>query len=169
MKEILVLFKTHLDVGFTNLAANVVDNYLNAYIPKAMEVAKAMRGKDERFVWTVGSWMIREYLRRGGDPAAMEDAIAHGDIRWHGLPFTTHTELMNVPLFEHGAAISKQLDQRFGMTTRAAKMTDVPGHTRSMVPLLAKAGIIPDYRGYFPSVEQKDVVFPQMPWEMEQK
>ena len=119
----------------------MVNNYLTAYIPKAMEVAKAMRGKDERFVWTVGSWMIREYLRRGGDPAAMEDAIAHGDIRWHGLPFTTHTELMNVPLFEHGAAISQQLDQRFGMTTRAAKMTDVPGHTRSMVPLLAKAGI----------------------------
>lgn len=38
-----------------------------------------------------------------------------------------------------------------------------------MESLLAKAGIIPDYRGYFPSVEQKDVVFPQMPWEMEQK
>jgi len=33
------------------------------------------------------------------------------------------------------------LDQRFGRQTLAAKMTDVPGHTLGMVPLMAEAGL----------------------------
>ena len=71
----------------------------------------------------------------------MEKAIADGDIAWHGLPFTTHTELMDQTMFRSGLGLSKILDQRFGKKTIAAKMTDVPGHTRSMVPFLAEAGI----------------------------
>ena len=32
----------------------------------------------------------------------MEKAIERGFIAWHGLPFTTHTELMDPGLFEYG-------------------------------------------------------------------
>jgi hypothetical protein len=71
----------------------------------------------------------------------LEQAIERGLIRWHGLPFTTHTELMSPDLFRAGLSYSQELDRRFGMTTIAAKMTDVPGHTLGMVPLLAEAGI----------------------------
>ena len=62
----------------------------------------------------------------------MEDGIAAGDIVWHGLPFTTHTELMDpgiVPVRPLGSP--RSLDRRFGRKTIAAKMTDVPGpHAR---------------------------------------
>jgi hypothetical protein len=37
--------------------------------------------------------------------------------------------------------IAKTLDRRFGKKTIAAKMTDVPGHTRSLVPVLQKEEI----------------------------
>ena len=37
--------------------------------------------------------------------------------------------------------LSRNLDERFEKTTISAKMTDVPGHTRGIVPLLQRAGV----------------------------
>jgi hypothetical protein len=142
---IKLIFKTHLDIGFTDLAEHVMDDYFTQYIPKAIELARVLReGKhQERFVWTVGSWLIYQTLETAspGKRKDLERAIETGDIVWHGLPFTTHTELMDASLFRYGLGYSQKLDRRFGKKTVAAKMTDVPGHTRSMVPLLAEAGI----------------------------
>lgn len=140
-----VIFKTHLDVGFTDYARSVVRNYFDHFIPAALDLADEMRRRDglARFVWTTGSWLIYEYLEQAA-PAQrerMEAAIRRGDIVWHGLPFTTHTELNDAELFRSGLSLSADLDRRFGRKTIAAKMTDVPGHSRSMVPLLAEAGI----------------------------
>jgi len=145
IKRIHLIFKTHLDVGFTDLAANVTANYFNSYIPRAIELAETLRqaGLPDRFVWTTGSWLIYEYLEQAGslERRRMETAIMNGDIAWHALPFTTHSELMDPDLFRFGLSLSQELDRRFGRRTIAAKMTDVPGHTRGIVPLLAEAGV----------------------------
>lgn len=145
VQTVHLIFKTHLDVGFTDFSASVVQNYFRSYIPKAIALAQELRerGADERFIWTTGSWLIYEYLEWADSQARrrMEQAIAAGDITWHALPFTTHTELMDVPLFNFGLSLSQVLDQRFGRHTTAAKMTDVPGHTRGIIPLLANAGV----------------------------
>jgi hypothetical protein len=139
-----VIFKTHLDIGYTDLAARVTANYIDHFIPAALDLADEMRRRgSDRFIWTTGSWLIDEYLRVS-PPAQrerMEAAIRRGDIVWHGLPCTLHTELNDPELLRFGLSIAKELDLRFGRRTIAAKMTDVPGHTRSMVPLLAEAGI----------------------------
>ncbi|MCB0986615.1 MAG: hypothetical protein KDB09_02480, partial [Acidimicrobiales bacterium] len=144
-----VVAKTHLDLGFTGLAAEVEHRYLTAFFPKALDVATALRerGGPERLVWTTGSWIAQRTLCTGGRSAdAVAAGIERGDLAWHGLPVTTHTELMDASLVRSGLAISAELDHRFGRTTAetrtvAAKMTDVPGHTRSLVPLLAEAGV----------------------------
>jgi hypothetical protein len=140
-----VVFKTHLDIGFTDLAARVTENYIQVFIPKAIETAAELRrrGGEERLVWTTGSWLIHTALKRScpRDRDALIRAIEAGDIVWHALPFTSHTELMDRGLFEYGLSLSAELDRRFGKTTVAAKMTDVPGHTIGIVPLLAKAGV----------------------------
>lgn len=141
MKKIIVVFKTHLDIGFTDLSQKVIENYMSNYLPNAMKVAREMRGEKEGFIWTTGSWLIEKFLEESKDSNLLAEAIQKGEIRWHGLPFTTHTELMSKELFRYGLGISKKLDQRFGMCTTAAKMTDVPGHTRAMIPYLAQAGI----------------------------
>ena len=143
--KIHLIFKTHLDVGFTNYAAVVTQQYFSRYIPAALALARRMReqGKANRFIWTTGSWLIYEYLEKADDAGrrAMEDAIAAGEIAWHALPFTTHSELMDADLFRTGLSLSQRLDKRFGKKTIAAKFTDVPGHTRGIVPLLAEAGV----------------------------
>lgn len=140
-----LVFKTHLDIGFTDFARNVVERYFDDFIPRAIALAEELRrsGDDVGFRWTTGAWLIYEYLERASpsDRERMERAVAAGDIVWHGLPFTTHSELMDADLFAFGLGLSQRLDRRFGRRTIAAKMTDVPGHTRAIVPLLAAAGI----------------------------
>lgn len=157
MKKIIVLFKTHLDIGFTDLAENVTQNYLENYLPNAIRVAKEMRGQKEGFIWTTGSWLIQKYLEEGERKEELEDAIRHGEIRWHGLPFTTHTELMDAELFQYGLGISKELDQRFQVKTHAAKMTDVPGHTKAIIPYMAQAGITFLHIGVNPASTRPEV------------
>ena len=38
-----LVFKTHLDVGFTDLAKNVIQQYFDHFIPGALDLATAMR------------------------------------------------------------------------------------------------------------------------------
>ena len=143
VSQVHVIFKTHLDLGFTDFAKNVVRRYMAEYIPAALRLARQTRGIDERFVWTLGSWLVYRFLEEAPrrNREAMEEAIIQGDIHWHALPFTTHTELLDPELFRQGLRYCQILDRRFGRTTRAAKMTDVPGHTRGIVPLLAEGGV----------------------------
>ncbi|WEK02796.1 MAG: DUF5054 domain-containing protein [Candidatus Devosia phytovorans] len=141
-----LVFKTHLDIGFTDHAAPVRRQYHEQFIPQAIATGEhffAENPEAPAFIWTTGAWLIWDHLQ-SQDAARvrrLERAIERGLIAWHGLPFTTHTELMSPALFRAGLSYAEELDQRFGNTTIAAKMTDVPGHTLGMVPLLAAAGI----------------------------
>ena len=145
IQTVHLVFKTHFDFGFTDFARAVAAQYVDVFIHQVLETAESLRreGKTDRFVWTTGAWLIYDYLEHAAsqDRRRMEAAIEAGDMAWHGLPFTTHSELMDASLFRYGLELSRTLDRRFGKQTLAAKMTDVPGHTRAIVPLLAEAGI----------------------------
>ncbi|WP_426573239.1 DUF5054 domain-containing protein [Aquihabitans sp. McL0605] len=161
IRVVHLVAKTHLDLGFTALAAEVEAQYLADFFPRAVAMAGSLRarGGPERLVWTTGSWILQRAL---DDPdaaraASVAGAVARGDLAWHALPVTTHTELADATLFRHGLAISGGLDRRFGVTTTAAKMTDVPGHTRAMVPLLAEAGVTLLHLGVNPAWPVPDV------------
>ncbi|MCX6983543.1 MAG: hypothetical protein NT118_02165 [Lentisphaerae bacterium] len=96
-KNVKTIFKTHLDVGFTDLAANVIDCYMEKFIPSAIRTAGYFKRQPGgfRYRWTVASWLIYEYLLRnkGKKRHRLEQAIAASDIVWHALPFTSHSEL----------------------------------------------------------------------------
>lgn len=161
MKKILVLFKTHLDVGFTDFSNLVVQKYNENYIPRSIQVAKELvkRGNREGFTWTTGSWLIYQYLEQAGEAERLEleDAIRSKLVRWHGLPTTMHSEVANKDLYQYGLSLSRELDERYGVQTIAAKMTDVPGHTRAIVPLLRNAGIEFLHLGINPAATAPDV------------
>lgn len=128
------------------MAAAVADTYKKRFFPTAVATARELSDTNSPLglVWTTGSWIVREALDNpvsAKSRADLEDAIGRGDLAWHGLAVTTHSELADADLFRHGLAIAKDLNARFGRRNIAAKMTDVPGHTRAMVGLLAEAGI----------------------------
>ncbi len=145
MKTVRIIFKTHLDIGFTDLAADVVERYFRDFIVKAVETAEHYRNRSGsfRYRWTVGSWLIHEYLERADEAGRrfLARAIEAGDIVWHAMPFTPHTELLTRELLRDGLGISAALDRRFDRRTRAAKLTDVPGHTRGIIGPFTEAGV----------------------------
>lgn len=161
LDKLIIVHKTHLDVGFTDLAANVERQYLEDFIPAALQRARSMNreGEPARFVWTTGSWIIWKALERlePGMRAELEAGIARGWVAWHALPFTFHTELLSPALLRLALKFAQELDQRFGRKTIAAKMTDVPGHTIGLVPVLAEAGIEFLHIGVNPASRVPDV------------
>jgi hypothetical protein len=145
VKIVYVVTKCHLDVGFTDTERNVLLTYFHDYFPRAISLSDTLHraGGVEQYVWTIGAWMIYEYLEQAspGDRKKMEDAIVSGGIAWHGMPFTWQSEMLDRSLIDTALKISATLDKRFGKRTIACKLTDVPGHTRGLIAPLAEAGI----------------------------
>lgn len=143
IKKVHVVYKTHLDIGFTDLGKNVLECYRREHIPHSIDLALQLNTeKEKKFIWTLGSFLIDDYLKNADavEKQRLENAISRGDICWHGLACTTHTELLDEELLAFNLGISDKLDAQFGKKTIAAKMTDVPGHTRAMVKHLAQHG-----------------------------
>lgn len=144
IKKVHVIYKTHLDIGFTDMGQTVLDKYVNEHIPHAIRLALELNREDnKKFIWTVGSFLIDYYMKHAKQEEAelLEEAIEKGYICWHGIAVTTHTELMDRDLFEYSLSLNKRLNERFHKQTIASKMTDVPGHTRAVIEPLNKAGI----------------------------
>lgn len=147
MKRISIVFKTHLDIGFTALASEITRCYPQ-YLRNAVATADFFRAKNPspdgfRYRWNVGSWLIDSFLAQAdaADAAFLRKAIRAGDIVWHALPFTMESEVAGLAAFRAGLGRARDLDRRFGHHTRAAKLTDVPGHTRGIIGPLTEAGV----------------------------
>jgi len=142
--RVLVMFKCHLDVGFSDTQAGVMRLYFDRYFPQAIQVANLLRqAGEERYVWTTGSWLLYEYLEQttGEQRRRAEQAVAAGDLAWHALPFSWETEMLDRPMIVGALGLSQSLDRRFGRTTTGAKMSDVPGHSIGIVGPLAENGV----------------------------
>ncbi|MFI5367961.1 MAG: glycosyl hydrolase-related protein [Spirochaetia bacterium] len=147
LRKIFVVFKTHFDIGFTGLVEEVLESYARVMIPRAIDACRQTAGDaaGSRFAWTLPAWPLTDSMSRlKGSPTGeeLERLVAEGRIAWHALPFTTHTELFGLEDFIRGFYIGRALGERFGRRAVAAKMTDVPGHTRILPTLLASAGVL---------------------------
>ena len=144
MKRVIVVSKTHLDLGFTDYAENIRQKYINKFIPEAVDLANEVNTQSKKsFIWTTGSWIIKQALDYGTEKQrqGLKKALKNGNIVPHAMPFTTHTELLDEDTLDYGLSIVDELDEIRGKKTVSAKMTDVPGHTKALVPLLARHGI----------------------------
>ncbi|MEG2688565.1 MAG: glycoside hydrolase, partial [Clostridia bacterium] len=142
-KQVIIVSKTHLDLGFTDYVSNILEKYIDKFIPNAIKIAKEVNTDKKKFVWTTGSWLINKALTIGTEKQKEDvaNALKTGDIVAHAFPFTTHTELMDGFLFEYGLSLVDKIDAIRGKKTISAKFSDVPGHTIAMLPYLAKKGI----------------------------
>ncbi|MBR1812074.1 MAG: DUF5054 domain-containing protein [Clostridia bacterium] len=143
MKKVIVVSKTHLDLGFTDFAETIRRQYINAFIPAAARTAAKVNTARKQFVWTTGAWILKEALRDSSpeNKALLLEALRRGDIAPHAMPFTTHTELLDPDTLQYGLSIVDEIDAITGRKTVAAKMTDVPGHTAALIPYLAARGV----------------------------
>ena len=120
MKKIYVVSKTHLDLGFTDYAENIRRKYIDEYIPSAVSLAEKVNTESiKNFIWTTGSWIIKEALHNSdsGQKAHLINALKSGYIVPHAMPFTTHSELFDEDTFDYGLSIVDEIDQIRGRKT----------------------------------------------------
>ncbi|NRF94097.1 hypothetical protein HQN89_24540 [Paenibacillus frigoriresistens] len=96
LEKIYVVFKTHVDLGFTDLASNVMTQYKEDMMNDVLAICEKTKkdGPDHHYVWTLPAWMLKECLDTPDldKKNSLEALIYNGQLRWHGLPFTTSTE-----------------------------------------------------------------------------
>lgn len=145
VKRIILVFKTHFDIGFTDLAENVVQSYGNKMLREVIETCNATASLGRlRYVWTMPAWPLW-YICQNCDPELkpeLDRLIREGQIVWHGLPFTSHTDISAPEEYAQTLRYSKDLTQWYGEPLPvSAKMTDVPGHGLMLPDILDQAGI----------------------------
>ena len=144
----------HLDVGFADTAAHILDRYFVFFFPSAIIIANELkqRGGEERLVFTTHSYLVYLYLNcppnmgfhcpNSTEVDSFVKAIEAGDIVWHAYAFNGQPEIMEPSLFEFGVYISHWLDDKFNKTHKTTmSQRDVPGLTRGVIPLLNKMGV----------------------------
>ncbi|MCU7552544.1 hypothetical protein OCK74_25725 [Chitinophagaceae bacterium LB-8] len=146
--DIWVVFKTHFDLGFTDLPENVFKRYREEMMDNALKVIENSETlpKEKRFAWTVSGWPLQAQilgpLQTPERKARIEKAIKAGTLVVHGLPFTMHTESLDYEDLVRGLGFSSAVARKYGLPLPiSAKMTDVPSHSWIMPTLLKHAGI----------------------------
>ena len=149
LREVVIVFKTHFDLGYTDMASNVVRRYQTTMIDQALAVVDQNRNlpPDRQFVWTIPGWPLSRILQAGPAQSSerrqrVEQAFRQGRFVVHALPFSTHTELLEAEDLVRGLGFSSQLSRAAGLALpRDAKMTDVPCHSWVLPTLLRRAGV----------------------------
>lgn len=144
IKKIILVFKTHFDIGFTKLSSEIMEYYSGEMLDQVNQTCDATRNLDGlKYVWTMPAWPLKIMLQSGDDRAVMvDDLVRRGQLAWHALPFTSHYDFAGIGDSLWGMNYARELSERYGMPpSRAAKMTDVPGHGRFLPEMLADAGV----------------------------
>ena len=146
LKRVVIVYKTHFDIGYTDLAKNVVNLYRTAMIERTLQVIDANRElpKQRQFVWTIPGWPMEQMLWKGQNPqrkAKIEQAIRNGNLVVHALPFNTHTETMEIEDVVRGLYHSSDVARRYGLPLPRREDDGRAGATWLMPTVCRHAGI----------------------------
>ncbi|MFO1490306.1 MAG: hypothetical protein U1F87_05190 [Kiritimatiellia bacterium] len=149
LEEIVLVYKSHFDIGYTHLASETVRHYRTGMIDGALQVVDENRAlpPEEQFVWTVPGWPMKKIMedwsgQTPGRLARIRAAFQSGRFTAHALPFSMQTEMMEPEGMVRSLGFASRLARDAGKPLpTGAKMTDVPEHTRLLPTLLKNAGV----------------------------
>lgn len=147
VNKIVVVFKTHFDIGYTDLATNVLTRYRTTFVDNAIKVIDQSQNllPDQQFIWTIPGWPFKEMLWPRQTPERREEllrAFKEGRLVVHAFAFNTETETLDLEDMVEGMTYSADLTHDYGLPLpRAAKWTDVPEQTWVLPTLLKHAGV----------------------------
>lgn len=145
VEKIILVFKTHFDIGFTNLSSKVIHEYSDSMLKDVITTCKATQhmGK-QKYVWTMPSWPLRIMLDwcDADLKRELELLIHNGQVVWHALPFTSHIDFCSAEEVIEGLRYGRELSDTYRKPYPiSAKMTDVPGHGIMLPAILNGAGV----------------------------
>ncbi|MHC4560923.1 MAG: glycoside hydrolase family 38 N-terminal domain-containing protein, partial [Planctomycetota bacterium] len=143
--EVYLLHHSHVDIGYTHVQTEVERkhwNYFEEVIELAHKTADYPAGSP--FKWNVEVlWAVESYLKQASpkDRKAFIDAIRRG---WIGLDALYGNELTALCRPEELVRLvdyAQKLRKRYDLIINSAMITDVPGYTWGIVPVLAQSGV----------------------------
>lgn len=145
IRKVILVFKTHVDIGFTNLAEEVMKGYTGSILERVLATCRATEDWGTlHYVWTLPAWPLMYILKhcREKQKKELEHFIEKGQITWHALAFTSHTDFCGEEEYLESFRYAKKLSEWYGKPyPRTAKMTDVPGHGLMLPEVLAAGGV----------------------------
>ena len=160
--DIIVVFKMHFDIGYTQWAEGVLQQYSGPMLEKTLQaiVETSKLPENEQFVWTVPAWPLK-YMLENCSPelkSGLEKAIKDERIIPHALPFTFETEASDLENLVRGLNYASDINRKYGLPlSREAKLTDVPSHSHVIPALLRNAGVDILHIGCNPGSASPDV------------
>lgn len=146
VEEIVLVFKTHFDIGYTDYAENVVQQYSTTMMENAFDVIERSKDRiaEKQFVWTVPSWPMAQMINQSlpDVKSKVETALINGQFVMHALPFTLQTESSDPEPLVRGLNISSTISRKYDLPLAIdAKMSDVPTQSWMLPTLLTHSGV----------------------------
>ena len=165
--NVVIVFKMHVDIGYTNWAEGVLQKYCNQMLEETLKSIDKTSDlpKSEQFVWTIPSWPLKYMLENCSEEKRikLEKAIKEKRIIPHALPVTFETEASDLENLVRGLSYASEINSRYNLPqARDAKLTDVPSHSRVLPTVLKNAGVDFLHLGCNPGSMSPDV--PNLFW-----
>ena len=159
IKTVHVINSCHLDIGFADSSANILNRYFEHHLPLAASVGAQMAQGggtggygDDKLGFMFQSWVLNLFLDcpvglgvrcpNATAIATVRAAIKAGHITWHAFPHNAELEVMSPTLIEAGLELTFALDREFGLPNKTTiSQRDVSGMTRALIPLLRRKGV----------------------------
>lgn len=150
--KVYLISSCHLDLGFANSLVNIVNEYFDKHFPNAISISNILRkmGK-ERLVFTTHSYLVWLYLNcpitsglhcpSESDIDKFIEAVKNGDIVWHAFPFNAQPEVYDRSMVDFGFRLTRDISEKLGFIPNTMSQRDVPGLTRSIIPIMNSNGI----------------------------
>ncbi|MEI6784186.1 MAG: hypothetical protein WCQ21_25115 [Verrucomicrobiota bacterium] len=149
VREVIVIIKTHFDIGYTHRVKEIVHHYRTDMIDQAMNIMDQSKNlpPEQQFAWTGPGWVMSKVLEdwAGQTPARrqrLDDYVKAGKFQFHALPFTLESDACEPEEMARGFGFTSDLCRKYGMPLpRSGKMTDVPSHGGALATVLAHGGV----------------------------
>ena len=149
LKEVIVVCKTHFDLGYTHRIKDLIPHYRTRMIDQAMDIMDQCKDlpPDQQFAWTAPGWVMAKVLEDwpGQSPERkrrLDTYLADGKFRIHALPFTLESDACEPEEMARGFSFSSKLARDHGMPLPiSGKMTDVPSHGSALATVLSRGGV----------------------------
>ena len=143
--EVYLLHHSHVDIGYTHVQTDVIKKHWE-YFEQVIELARktADYPAGSRFKWNVEVlWAVDSYLKQASKEKRQEfiKAVKKGWIALDALYGNELTALCRPEELVRLTDCARRLSRQYDLTIDSAMITDVPGYTWGIVPVLAQSGV----------------------------
>ncbi|UCD24684.1 MAG: hypothetical protein JSW51_01850, partial [Gemmatimonadota bacterium] len=143
--DLYLIHHTHLDIGYTD-RQDEVEVLQWQHLEQALELGARSDGlpRGSRFVWNPEAlWAVESYLETHGDAERdrLLEGIRRGWIVLDGLYANLLTGMTSSEGLMRSLETARRLSELAGVEIESAMLSDIPGFTWGLVPVLAHNGI----------------------------